>query len=184
MQPIPYFGEELEGEWIWEPKVDGWRMQVIKYDDGKVEIWGRRLERRPNWTPRLSYISEMAGKMLPPGTLLDTELSHPLGRRFIPSLFVPKGTKEAQVLVFDIVFLNGDFLGDLPLRERKEILARLNLRPPFYILSYKPIKDILAHLKEAVENGSEGIVLKKLDSLYLVGKEAPMATENWRKLKA
>lgn len=31
MQPIPYFGEKIKGEWIIEPKIDGWRMQLIKY---------------------------------------------------------------------------------------------------------------------------------------------------------
>lgn len=184
MQPIPYFGEELEGEWIWEAKVDGWRMQVIKYEEGKLEMWGRRLERHPDWTPRLPYIAEIAEKILPPGTLLDTELSHPSGRRFIPSLFTSKKAQEAEVLVFDIVFLRGDFLGDLPLRDRKEIILSLNLSPPFLVLPYKPVEDILAHLKEAVERGNEGIVLKKLASPYLVGKEAPIATEHWRKLKA
>jgi len=184
MQPIPYFGEELEGEWIWEPKVDGWRMQVIKYEDGRVEIWGRRLERNPNWTPRLPYLTEVAKEILPPGTLLDCELSHPSGRRYIPSLFTAKGAKEAKVLVFDVVFLNGEFLGDLPLSRRKEILLSLKMTPPFFILPYKPVGDLLAHLKEAVEGGNEGIVLKKLASPYLVGKEAPLATENWRKLKA
>lgn len=184
MQPIPYFGEELEGEWVWEPKVDGWRMQVIKYEDGRVEIWGRRLERHPDWTARLPYIAEMARAFLPPGTLLDGELSHPSGRRYIPSLFTPKGAKSAQVFLFDIVFLKGDFLGDLHLRKRKEILLSLRIAPPFLILPSKPVEDLLAHLKEAVERGSEGIVLKNLASPYLVGKEAPMATENWRKLKA
>ncbi len=184
MQPIPYFGEELEGEWIWEPKVDGWRMQVIKYEDGKVEIWGRRLERHPDWTPRLPYIAQMAEKLLPPGTLLDSELAHPAGRRYIPSLFTQKGAKEAQVLLFDVVFLKGDFLGDLPLSKRKDILLSLDITPPFLILPYKPVENLIIHLREAVEGGSEGIVLKNLASPYLVGKEAPMATENWRKLKA
>jgi len=23
MQPIPYFGEKIKGEWIYEPKIDG-----------------------------------------------------------------------------------------------------------------------------------------------------------------
>jgi ATP-dependent DNA ligase len=46
MQPIPYFGEKLKGEWIVEPKIDGWRLQIIKYEDGKIEYWGRRLEKK------------------------------------------------------------------------------------------------------------------------------------------
>ncbi len=37
MQPIPYFGEEFKGDWIVEPKIDGWRLQVIKSAGG--ELW-------------------------------------------------------------------------------------------------------------------------------------------------
>jgi len=184
MQPIPYFGEELEGNWIWEPKVDGWRVQVIKYEDERCEIWGRRLERNPNWTPRLPYLVEMARKILPAGTLLDAELCHPEGRRFIPSLFTERGARSAQVFVFDVVFLNGEFLGDLPLEKRKEALLSLKLSAPFFYLEYKPLVDLASHLREAVERGQEGIVLKELNSLYIVGREAPIATEYWRKLKA
>jgi hypothetical protein len=29
MQPIPYFGEKLKGEWIVEPKIDG--LEVADY---------------------------------------------------------------------------------------------------------------------------------------------------------
>ncbi|MGB9607772.1 MAG: hypothetical protein ACPL7E_04460 [bacterium] len=184
MQPIPYFGEELEGRWIWEPKVDGWRVQVIKYEKGRVEIWGRRLERHPNWTHRLPFLVEGADEILPEGTLLDAELYHPEGRRFIPSLFTNKGAPFAQLLVFDIVFLKGNFLGNLPLEERKEILISLKLRPPFINIECKPVIDLTSHLKEALTQGHEGIVIKELSSLYLVGKDAPIATEYWRKLKA
>jgi ATP-dependent DNA ligase len=159
-------------------------MQIIKYEDGKCEIWGRRLERHPNWSPRLPYLIDIASRLLPQGTLLDAELSHPEGRRFIPSLFTERGARSAQVLVFDVVFLNGEFLGDSPLERRKEALLSLKLSAPFFYLEYKPVIDLSSHLKEAVERGQEGIVLKELSSLYIVGKEAPIATEYWRKLKA
>ena len=87
MQPIPYFGESIGDGWIWEPKIDGWRMQLIRFGDGRVEVWGRRLEREPNWTKKLPSLVEAGERDLPPGTLLDCELSTKKGRRFIPSLF-------------------------------------------------------------------------------------------------
>lgn len=80
MQPIPYFGESLKGTWIGEPKIDGWRLQIIRYSNGKVELWGRRLEKNPNWTEKLKSLVEKAEKILPPGTLLDTELYSTGGR--------------------------------------------------------------------------------------------------------
>jgi len=45
MQPIPYFGEKLGSGWVYEPKIDGWRLQIIKFPNSEVELWGRRLEK-------------------------------------------------------------------------------------------------------------------------------------------
>ena len=73
MQPIPYFGEEIRGDWIYEPKIDGWRMQVIKYSNGALECWGRRLERKPDWSEKLHYLLEEIEDTVPAGTKLDCE---------------------------------------------------------------------------------------------------------------
>ncbi len=76
MQPIPYFGERLNrSDWMVEPKIDGWRMQILCQGDGKVEFWGRRLEKRPNWTDKLKSLSRVPQKTLKPGTLIDAEPS-------------------------------------------------------------------------------------------------------------
>jgi ATP-dependent DNA ligase len=58
MQSIPYFGEKLKGEWIVEPKIDSWRLQIIKHLNGKIEYWGRRLEKNPNWTENLKFLNK------------------------------------------------------------------------------------------------------------------------------
>jgi len=182
MQPIPYFGEELEGEWIFEPKIDGWRLQIIKYKDERVEFWGRRLEKNPNWTKNLSYLIPYL-KEIPPGTLLDSELYSTKGRRGIPSVMARTNLAKPIIYVFDIVFLNGVFIGDKPLRERKLLLRDLILKPPFYFLEYKPLEDWEIALRETLKMGFEGIVIKNLDSPYLISKSAPIATHHWRKIK-
>lgn len=182
MQPIPYFGEKLRGEWICEPKIDGWRLQVIKYSSKRIECWGRRIEKTPNWTDKLSAIIE-AAKTLPPGTLLDCELTTKEGRRFIPSLFSSKPKREPVVYFFDIVFYYGRFIGGLPLKERKDILKGLTLSSPFRLLKYHPLKDLKKELLNNVKKGYEGIVLKRLNSPYRLARDGPIATENWRKVK-
>jgi len=40
-----------------------------------------------------------------------------------------------------------------------------------------------ARMREAIAQGHEGIVIKKLNSVYLIGRDGPIATENWRKVK-
>jgi ATP-dependent DNA ligase len=183
MQPIPYFGEELKGKWIYEPKIDGWRLQIIHYKTGKLELWGRRLEKNPNWTFKLiNLVKAIKDNNLPKGLLLDCELYTNKGRRFIPSLFKQQIPKDVVpiILVFDIVFYEDEFIGKLSLIQRKSIIQGLNLKPPLYVMEYKELKETkLINFGKAYE----GIIFKREDSLYQVVQDGPIATESWRKLK-
>jgi len=183
MQPIPYWGEELQGEWIYEPKYDGWRLQVIRYLDGRVELWGRRLEKKPNWTERLESLSERAGEFLPKGILLDAELCSDRGRDFVISLFAENPRAKPLVYVFDVVFYEGKFVGDLPLRERKEILGKLRFSEPFFAVKGERLNDLREALASTLQKGHEGIVIKETGSPYELGQDGPIATVHWRKIK-
>jgi len=183
MQPIPYFGEDLSYGWKWEPKIDGWRMQIIRYANGRVELWGRRLERKPNWTEKLPSICERVKKLFPKGIIIDAELSTSRGRRFIPSLFSKRPKAEAIVYIFDLIFYNNKFIGDIPLEERKKILKSFSYEEPFRLVLGKKIRNLGKALEEALLKGMEGIIVKKIDSPYTLCKEGPIATENWRKIK-
>jgi len=182
MQPIPYMGETLEGDWIVEPKVDGWRLQILKAN-GKIQFWGRRLEKSPNWTDKLNYLSDFL-RHIPDNTILDAELYSEKGRRFIPSLFKKNPDVRPVIMVFDVLYLNGEKVFMLPLKDRKLFLENLNLKEPFYLMPYKKlVKDVKTHLLEEKKKGHEGIVLKMLYSPYEIGKDGPIATIFWRKVK-
>jgi hypothetical protein len=182
MQPIPYFGEELQGNWIYEQKIDGWRLEIIK-DSNDVKFWGRRLERNPNWTEKLKAIPKDSLKDIPEGTVLDAELYTDRGRRFVPSLFTYNQKAKPIVFIFDVIFYKGNFTGNLPLKERKEILQSMKFKKPFYIIKFKKVKNLEEHLREAVSKGFEGIVIKELNSPYVTGENSPMVTQYWRKIK-
>jgi len=183
MQPIPYFGEKFEGKWIVAPKIDGWRLQIIRYPDGKLELWGRRLEKNPNWTDKLQNIARLAEKIFPPATLLDAELYSTRGRRFIPSLFAKTSKALPLIFIFDIIFYKGKFTGNLPLEKRKEVIQKFHLKPPFYRVEWTILTDVKENLIGMIKKGYEGIVVKKLSSLYQLAKDGPMATPDWRKIK-
>lgn len=182
MQPIPYFGEELKGNWIVEPKYDGWRMQVVKTSLGKIDFFGRRLEKNPCWTQKLSYLVKIIDPILPNGTILDCELCSDKGRRYIPSVFCSFKAKPI-VYIFDVVFFNNEFLGELSLKKRKEILSKIKLPSPFYQTEFHYLTSIEEELKNFVSLGHEGIVIKEVNSKYNLSKDAPVATEFWRKIK-
>ncbi len=182
MQPIPYMGEEIQGSWIWEPKIDGWRLQIIKIGR-RAEFWGRRLEKNPNWTSKLCYLEKFL-EDIPPETLLDCELYSEKGRRFIPSLFKAKPDVKPIIYVFDVVYIGGEEVAKKPLKERKKILNSLHIVDPFIIMPFQFFNDEVRRiLLKAKRQGHEGIVLKDMDSPYEIGKDGPIATIYWRKVK-
>jgi bifunctional non-homologous end joining protein LigD len=83
-------------------------------------------------------------------------------------------------LVFDLLHLNGRDLFDLPYRQRRELLDDLGLAgrnwqtPPSF--SGVPGNDMLT---VARDQGLEGVVAKRLDSLYRPG----VRPGEWRKIK-
>jgi ATP-dependent DNA ligase len=183
MQPIPYFGEKIRGAWIFEPKIDGWRMQIIRYKSGRTEYWGRRLERKPNWSLKLYYLTKRLDDIIPGGTILDCELCSTGGRRCIPSLFAKKPKVDPVVYVFDVIYYRGVNFSKKTLKSRKNLLASIDFIPPFYNVSGKKLTNLKDNYRSEVKQGHEGIVIKKLDSSYQIGKEAPIATQDWRKIK-
>lgn len=184
MQPIPYFGEKIDEEWVAEPKIDGWRMQIIRYENGKVEFWGRRLERNPNWTEKLKKFIKIVESFLPPSSILDSEITDERGRRYIPSIFADKKDSKPKIYVFDVIFFGGKEIYKLPFYERRKIIENINFLPPFSLIEQFEIEEgIDKLLKKAKENNWEGIILKNKNSIYEIGKEGPIATEFWRKIK-
>jgi ATP-dependent DNA ligase len=182
MQPIPYFGEKLKGKWIVEPKIDGWRLQIIKYENGKIEYWGRRLEKKPNWTKYLKYLDKYLEK-IPNGTLLDCELYSTKGRRGIPSVIRKTGKAKPLIFVFDVVFFKGRFVGKKTLKERKKILEKIKFKEPFFALEFEPLKNLKKSMEKSAKKGYEGVILKELNSKYQISYQAPLATHHWRKIK-
>lgn len=181
MQPIPYFGEKLEGEWIVEPKVDGWRIQIIKEKDN-IYFYGRRLEKNPDWSNKLK-IDKEAFKYVPIGTILDGELLSDKGRRFIPSLFFETKRANPLIYLFDIIYYKYEFVGDMPLIKRKELLKSIKFLEPVRILEFRKLTDIEKDLRDFLKEGHEGIVIKEVNSKYILGKDAPMVTLYWKKIK-
>jgi len=53
--------------------------KLLNMENGKIEYWGRRLEKNPNWTENLKFLDKFL-ENVPPGTLLDCELYSTKGR--------------------------------------------------------------------------------------------------------
>ncbi len=175
------------------PKYDGFRVQIHK-DGNKVSMFSRNLEDMTHMFPELI---EGALKQINVRTaILDTEALayQPESEEFLPFQETTKRRRkhgiEAMALtlplrafVFDILYADGKSLIDTPLHERVKILKKVVdngdtlLEAPGEILD-KP-EQLQLMLDDSISKGLEGVVVKKIDSLY----EAGGRNFNWVKLK-
>ena len=173
-----------------EWKYDGARVQIHK-DGGKVRIFSRRLE---NVTASLPEIASAALKQIrAESAILDGEavaLSadgrprafQEILKRFRRKYNVGKLAAEIplSLYLFDLIYLDGQSVIDLPLLERRELLAKISdpsLLAPQVLSDKTEVAEEI--YKKALDAGHEGIMLKNPSSVYAPGKRG----KNWLKVK-
>ena len=82
-------------------------------------------------------------------------------------------------LVFDLLWLDGHSLMELPYEQRRARLRELELQGAHWQTPDHHVGDGAAMLEASLASGLEGIVAKRLDSPYLPGRRSPC----WLKLK-
>ena len=82
-------------------------------------------------------------------------------------------------VVFDLLALDGNDLTGEPLTERRRVLEALLPPGPRWRVATYQVGDGDALLAAAEEHGLEGVMAKRLDSRYEVGRRSPA----WRKVK-
>lgn len=174
-------------DWIYELKMDGTRCIAYLDETGTVLRNKRHKDLSVNF-PELSQVhKQVKGRCILDGEVF--VLNHgksdfyELQRRslmtnaFKISLAVEK--LPATFLVFDILYQDGEQLTHLPLMERKERLQRCVTESERMAFSRYIEGKGIALYEAAKASGQEGIVAKKRDSLYLMGKRS----KDWVKCK-
>ncbi|HYD40220.1 MAG TPA: DNA ligase D [Anaeromyxobacter sp.] len=157
--------------WIHETKYDGYRIGCA-VEDGAVTLWSRRGK---DWTAQFPEVAQAARALPVRSALLDGEVAVvlPDGRTSFQALqnAFGGGRRELRYFVFDLLFLDGEDLAALPLRERKRRLEALLARSPGF-LRYAAHLDGPgpAILREACRLGLEGVVSKRADDSYRPGR--------------
>jgi len=174
-------------------KYDGFRVQIHKMGD-KVKMFSRNLEEMTHMFPEL--IKGTLAQVKAKNVILDTEALayNPDSQEFLPFQETTKRRRKYDIekmakslplraFVFDILYVDGKSLIDTPLKERMEILQKtvegdeiLIPSPGVIISEEKKLKEML---DDAISRGLEGLVVKRIDSMY----EAGGRNFNWVKLK-
>lgn len=175
-------------EWISQIKWDGVRI-VSYYNGAETKLFNRKLNERTNIFPELtnskSYTS--ANSIILDGEVIALDKNgnpsfHEVMRRDgIRRLDRVKYVMEAVpifYMIFDILYYNGEWVIDRPLKERLELLSKV-VTPNEQIQIIPINKDNQALFDVSKQHGLEGIVCKNLNSRYIIdGKNS-----DWQKIK-
>jgi DNA ligase D-like protein (predicted ligase) len=162
-------------EWTYEIKLDGYRLEAVKRK-GAVTLYSRR---KNVLNQKFGYIAE-ALEDLPDETVLDGELVG-LDEQGISSFNLLQNFKSAAAqihyYVFDVLMWKGKSLLDRPLHERRDILAKIVPRNDHIDLSVVDTRSASAILKFVKQHGLEGVIAKRGDSKYELGKRSGLWTK-------
>jgi bifunctional non-homologous end joining protein LigD len=175
-------------EWAYEIKWDG--VRTIAFAGGS----GLRLQSRTRRDVTAQYpeVAELSGH-LGPGTVLDGEIAalDEVGRPSFERLqsrinlasprdIAAKRTEiPATFLVFDLLYRDGTDLTGRPYAERRSLLEGLGLESMGFQVPRAHVGDGPALLAATRQQGLEGLVAKRTDSVYLAGRRS----RAWVKVK-
>ena len=170
-----------DDDWLFEIKWDGFRVQAV-VDDGKVKMLTRNLNDAATYFPRLLG---SPGKWLEASqAVIDGEVVavDEDGRPDFSLLQTKLGQKEATGLLyqaFDLLYLDGRSLLDVPLEDRKRLLRSVIKDHPRIRFASHVVRDGKAFFEAASKLGVEGMVAKLRRSRYEPGRR----TGSWLKIK-
>ena len=168
-----------EDEWAFEIKWDGYRT-VAFVAGGSVRLQSRRLLdatenfpelRRPLGDAVASHEVVLDGEVV----ALDENGRPDFG------LLQQRGKRKAPIvyMIFDLIYLDGRTVTKLPYVERRKLLEGLELSGPNWQTPAYHVGDGAALLEVSKARGLEGLVAKKLDSSYELGRRSRC----WLKIK-
>jgi DNA ligase 1 len=179
-----------------EPKFDGFRMQIHKNGD-EVAIFSRGLENLSGMFP--DVVASTLRQIEAPDAILEGEalaydpqsgtyfpFQVTSQRRRIHNIEEMTESIPLRLMAFDLLLLDGRDLTRAPFSERREAMESAiqpwdglgGIRVSPALLTDDP-DAIVAFYEEALEEGFEGIVAKRLDGTYDAGKRG----FNWIKMK-
>ena len=172
-------GEPFDDKnWLYEIKWDGYRA-IAEINNGDVRLYSRNGNTFENSYPVV--VSEL--KKIKTNAVIDGEIvvlndeGHPEFQ--LLQHYEENTHRPIQFYAFDVLKLKGQDTTQIPLIERKELLQ--GIIPKNDVIKYSDhiLEKGIAFFNVSKEKDLEGILAKKTDSLYYVGKR----TNEWLKIK-
>jgi ATP-dependent DNA ligase len=180
-----------DGEFLFEPKWDGFRAIVFRGDDD-VYIQSRDLKPLDRYFPELH---EAMLALLPAGCVVDGEIviATPTGLDFdaLQLRLHPAASRIAKLakesptsfVAFDLLAVDGGNIMAAPQHERRARLESLlkDAKPPLHLTPVTQQRALATDWLQQFEGaGLDGVIAKPVDSPYLPGKRAMLKVKHIR----
>jgi len=182
-------GEPAQAEY----KLDGFRMQ-IHFDGKEIKLFTRRMENVTKQFPDVVKVVEkhVKGKNF----ILDSEVAghkndkylafQNISQRIKRKYDIEKMAKEypVEINVFDVMYYNGKNVMSNELKERRKLLEKIVKQENGKIILTRKLisddkKEIDKFYREALQRGTEGLILKNMKGTFKPGRYV----NGWVKLK-
>jgi bifunctional non-homologous end joining protein LigD len=162
--------------WVYERKLDGLRCLAVR-NGADVHLWSRN---HNSFSERFSAVVADLARQPVTDFALDGELVAFDGNDFVGfgALQHPGRTLKVVYGVFDVVHLLGRDTTGLTLGDRKKLLAQAVEQTEIVQVVEELSGDPRELLKQACASGWEGLIAKRVGSVYRAGR-----SPDWRKLK-
>ena len=175
-----------DSDWIFEVKWDGTRALCF-YDGGKFKLQNRRLYDTTYRYPDIRVLAK-ADRAIFDGEVVIMWEGKPSFEKLqerehlagVERIARKARELPATYVAFDILYLDGKDLSAKPLTERKKILAETLEETESSVLCDYVEGEGEAFYRICRERGLEGVIAKRKDSRYQIGKR----TRTWLKIKA
>lgn len=180
-----------DAQWAYETKQDGQRVVVYLPGDGSLVLRARSGDVITGAYPELRPLGAVLGDT---AAVLDGEVVAPderghgdfqrlqsrMGLAHSPALAARRAVQiPVHLVLFDVMFLRGGRLLALPYARRRQLLEALALAGPHWSTPGAIVGHGAQALEATREAGLEGLVCKRLDSVY----EPGVRSRSWIKIR-
>jgi bifunctional non-homologous end joining protein LigD len=164
-----------DAEWVYELKYDGFRAVIAITQSGIAMLSRNELDLAPRFPKTFEALKKIKAKEL----VVDGEVVV-LDEHGAPRFQLLQQGGNERLILFDILWLNGQDLRRLPYTERRKLLEKAFAKPPAGIA----VSQVLAMsgqeaLQHATREGWEGVIAKLKSSVYETRR-----SKEWLKIKA
>lgn len=165
--------------WVFEVKWDGYRA-ISEVKKGKVKLYSRNFQPfEKKFAPIVADLKKLGHDAVLDGEVVVLDEHGRSGFQLLQD-YQETGRGDLVYQVFDLLYLDGRDLRELPLVERKKMLELMLEETKHVRYSSHVEKNGMAFFKSAKKAGLEGVMAKKADGSYYSGER----TDDWLKVKS